>query len=392
MRVVIDNTAVHSVGRCLEGKGKGFIDMLGLLQLATQLILCEKLTVGHYECAEVEARTDAVLDRITAAGFPSGAIERRTYTPESYSKHCLNAAADFATDFADLLPQEPAVLEATAPDFGDPQIIPDVGLHQLIASDRSKAELEERAASAAERHAPGLVEYCVAGFPALWKAMRQAYKHRGEWPPEISGHLAVLLRIYANDASAHDAGAHYAPAVGRARFLRCCGNAIQARLTGLVDDTVRKLTRRPLVAPSVHLALARRAKGDPVAVLSEACALRDKAGPLRAMLADVVQRLQGGNEAGWLAFERKCIELSGLLESDLGIGAAPRFRDAIDVAFILGFPAPSLSGKALFEWLRLRWKRKKIAVLTDLSKTAAFGDKVDICYKRLLRNSSSAPA
>ena len=61
MRILVDNTGVHSVARCLEGAGKGEIDVLGLLQFATQLVFGDIILVGSFELGEVIERTNQVL-------------------------------------------------------------------------------------------------------------------------------------------------------------------------------------------------------------------------------------------------------------------------------------------------------------------------------------------
>ena len=70
------------------------------------------------------------------------------------------------------------------------------------------------------------------------------------------------------------------------------------------------------------------------------------------------------------------------LES-LKLTKAPHFRDAIDVAFVVGIPAPRISASKLLEWLRHRLRDRCIAVLTDIVKASAFAYASDRDFSKL---------
>ena len=98
MRILIDNTGVHSVGRCLEKTAKGEVDVLGSLQFAKQLIFCDTLLIGSYEHGEVTERTNRVFDVLLSIGIEHNTIERVNITEQDWVLGCLKTASDFADD------------------------------------------------------------------------------------------------------------------------------------------------------------------------------------------------------------------------------------------------------------------------------------------------------
>ena len=176
MRILIDNTGVHSVGRCLEKTAKGEVDVLGSLQFAKQLIFCDTLLIGSYEHGEVTERTNRVFDVLLSIGIEHNTIERVNITEQDWVIGCLKTASDFADDIESLLPTDVGDLLATAPDFADKSVIPDGHIHELISQDRSDSELSERSSKALKQRASGMVEYSLTASPVLWNAIRKTYK------------------------------------------------------------------------------------------------------------------------------------------------------------------------------------------------------------------------
>ena len=68
---------------------------------------------------------------------------------------------------------------------------------------------------------------------------------------------------------------------------------------------------------------------------------------------------------------------------DLGLTKAPKFRDAIEILFGLGIPVPCLSGSKIYDWVEYRWKKRKINILSGISKASAFAINQSSYYKEL---------
>ena len=120
----------------------------------------------------------------------------------------------------------------------------------------------------------------------------------------------------------------------------------------------------------------------------EACRLRESASALRSVLRELKIK-PGCNETDdALKIAHRLKEISTYVEAELGIVDAPRFADALQISFILGYPPATigLDTVRLMTWFRHRWNRRRVAVLTDLSKAAAFQGDATREYKRLLRS------
>ena len=102
MRVLVDNTGIHCVARCLERQSKEEDDLRGLLQFATQLVFCDKILVNTYESDEVRIRTSHVLDEVAAAGISTEAIECVECTQENWAKGCLQCSSTSQTQLSSL--------------------------------------------------------------------------------------------------------------------------------------------------------------------------------------------------------------------------------------------------------------------------------------------------
>ena len=71
MKLFLDNTGLHSVGRCLDGEAKGEPDVAGLLQFATQLVFSDELFYSAFESTGVAARSQSVSEKVSKLGVDS---------------------------------------------------------------------------------------------------------------------------------------------------------------------------------------------------------------------------------------------------------------------------------------------------------------------------------
>lgn len=384
---MVDNTGVHCVARCLKQHAKGEIDLLGLLQFATQVVFCNSIVVGHFESDEVRHTTDSVLLALIGLGCEPESLDRKRLDRRECADLCHIAGDLFADDFDYLFPREQAELLATVPDFGMTGDA-DASLHKLISSTHSQIELSERVERALDNYGAGVVEYAVMSSAKLFSALRAAWVRMHGWPLEVTAQFGVVFRMRMNDLLAHKHDAFYSPSVGRAKLIRQTRLAIEQRLSEVVSGAVVALTHRPLYIPSVGLALIRGANGDPHAVLAEAVRFRKKAAPLRKRLTSVVHNLEKNDIETFSALEEELRSLSRALNAELHLGAGPDLWNALDLQ-LEWLPNPSINVGMLVKWLEQRCKRRYIQVLTDLSKALAFSSDLDLQYRYLLTNITS---
>ena len=87
--------------------------------------------------------------------------------------------------------------------------------------------------------------------------------------------------------------------------------------------------------------------------------------------------------------DREIRKLGTALRKVAGLDRAPELLDAIDVLFVLGWPVPRVSLGKLAEWVAFRRQRSRIAVLTEISREAAFGGGIWPQYRQLRRTCMS---
>ena len=239
------------------------------------------------------------------------------------------------------------------------------------------------------RHkAVGAVEYMLSISPELRSAVTALMHGYPNWTDTQSYQLNVFLRYHLNDALAQQSFGTYAPAVGRAESIEQHNSFLLTSLRDLVDTVVDEFRQAPLAVPSLTTALLERSHGDPRGVLQEAIKLRVKAKHLRSWLRQHVDHLREDTPEGRFEIREQIKTLGEQLRKDVKLEESPRLSDAIDVRFVVGIPAPSVSGKKLIEWLRYRMASRYTAVLTDIVKVTAFSDIVYDDFAKLIRNCS----
>ncbi|MFA5193431.1 MAG: hypothetical protein WC740_22205, partial [Verrucomicrobiia bacterium] len=118
----IDNTAFHSAGRCFEAAGTGEVDISGLLQLASQLVISETIQISTAESEDVNKRSTAIRNVIVNRGhMPPQALILKNVPGSRFKAACNKAADRLGDDFA-LSPvsrqqKEPRTLHMAVPDL-----------------------------------------------------------------------------------------------------------------------------------------------------------------------------------------------------------------------------------------------------------------------------------
>lgn len=188
MNIFLDNTGLHSVGRCLEGQGVGEVDIKGLLQFATELIFSQNISISSFETEDIQDRSELIKVALAGAGLASKTIRIKPYTSLEYAEACERAADRFSEDFKYIFP------EVSLPIGMDPKALT-VDLrtnahldyvHSLVKQEWGPHHLEEIASTALNDKATGSVAYILSNFPSLWKRVRRAAK-MPEWTLRESG-------------------------------------------------------------------------------------------------------------------------------------------------------------------------------------------------------------
>lgn len=386
MRLWMDNTGLHSVGLCLAGQARSDVDVEGLLQFATFAGFSDSLLVNGFESVPVAQRTEQICADLPKPDDAESWIIIVPENEKSYALACETAAEDAATDMANAFCPSNADPTGLAPaDIPVRFEKAQEAILDLARKDGSLQRLEETRRGALSDRAAGAVHYMLACSADLRKAVRQISETYAPLSSVQVRQLNAFLRYYLNDALAGQNFARYSPAVARAKALRTHNEDISARLDRRVSEVVTHLQGHALGVPAIVGSLIQRAKGDPRALIEEALHAREASWPLRRWLSRRLSRADSESPEGQFTIDSTIGEIVDLLRQDLGLDKAPRFWDALEVLFVLGVPVPSLSGGKLMEWAEWRWKRRKVAVLSSLSKSAAYPRDED-AFKKLVDN------
>lgn len=329
--------------------------------------------VSDFEHSKVADKTTQTIYRLRSLGVTDSILDLVKINHDTYQIACLSAAEHAEESLVlpfRLCNRQLASLRSVC--VADAEV---ARTYDLALTEVSESVYDEVSAHALEMKAAGAVLYMLATSPRLRIAIQN---WANSLPKPDDAHFEQIdsyLRFHINAALADMNFARYGPAIPRAALLRTQHSEILQQLTDKLQAVVKEITKKPLGVPPVAAVLAQRSNGDPRGVISEALSLREKTSLLRKRLGDIIQRYDPSTPEGAFEVHREISELIDLLRMDLGLKRAPRLRDSIELLFVAGFPIPSVSGAKLLELIEFRIKRRRVAVLSELSKVSAFMDR-----------------
>lgn len=385
MKLFIDNTALHTVGRCLDGDARGEPDVAGLLQFATQLVFSDALLYSAFASTAVAARSEEFREKLSKLGIRSGELRLSPFDVTTYERTLLGAAEHLADDlqfaYSPRMAKSP-LIATSLPDLKPLEQEHYDNLHLAIKSSSDKLRHELTAAEADARLMGSGVRLLTIS-DKLWIEACRLARNRS-WRKADTSKLIVMMRCYLNQdlatllsQSEHDS-VDYSPSVARARIIQAQDAYALSKLSEAVGVAAHKLDGIELEAPPVALALALKAKGDPKGIIEEALIAREKATELRRYLRRVVDAARKEASADSEASKKDATihrlrnavrELATLLEQDLGIAPPPTLLSAFEISMIGPVPIPPL--RKMVEWAEHKWNRPRITILSEFAKTLA---------------------
>lgn len=368
MRVWLDNTGFQSVGECLNGTARSEADIDGLLQFCTFAIFSDQVVLNGFEPPAIAEQSEAIRQAIR---LPIADLRIVPETESGYAAACRRAAEDLEY----LLPSSFGETTRT----GEPLALTDIraALPRHARQFNFEQLFTEDVDLLAER-AHGAVKFMLRFSGGLREAAVRLYQDAEAWTDADTHRLNVFIRYHLNCELARAQQATYGPAIARAVMIRDENQRAIDRLMQATDDTVRKVRPKPLRIGSVASALVQRGRGEPLAMIQEAYALKEKARPLRRWISEAAA---AARDADAVTFDQMKLigEAKAALEIELGIQPTPG-QEAIEISAPLGAKIAPDEAIAVLKWLR---HRSRIAVLTDISKTAAAPHREEEYYCKL---------
>jgi hypothetical protein len=379
MRLWIDGGSLHATGRCLKRTGSRE-DALHQLHLATNIAFADQLVIGAFEGGVYQQRSEEVQKTLIGLGYEQNCIVvHKSATSDLHSIYA-SAGDNLAADLEFLVnpsdSSEPADLfETSPPQWRDMERLFDECLRKDYSADELTNLFEQN-----EHVENNALIIMFVKSDAFRKVARGLVGTVKAWTPKHSAKVATVCRMFIHEECARRAEAAYAPGKDRGKLMR---KTPEALLDGIKDlpatvySEIFKLSNTGL--PAVTAVLARRAKGSPEGLMSEALEIRQKAKSLRKHLDKILRKTAAGNVDPDVHLVREMSQLTADLRLYLQVKPPDSVFEAMDIFNMNGLIWNLLSSmrginatKLVSVFMSLR-RSRRIAVLGELTADAAVG-------------------
>jgi len=323
MELLIDNTAIHSVGRAIAGTAAGRTEFSDLLQFANQLLFADKLEVSTFEYDPIRKRTDSIRRRLRGLGVSSDILSGKGYRSSTYSAICAKAAQRLGADFDLIFPlyEGHSSRGRLWPEFTG-KLRDHLELFYSLVLHAAHTDAPEIRDPSLPEKTTSAFSYTLALDGILLEKTQRYFRGKSE---ESVGRLVTVIRQYINEEMALHRESSYAPASSRRQLIAEHSEQMSTGIGTEVYDKLRDVFEVPCLSP----VLALKAKGEPVAFIEETIRLRHEISEFR-------YALQTGN-----SIERA--DAIRFLRTLDGSTSAPRWYDAFQLHGFLPFITADIS-------------------------------------------------
>ena len=385
IKIWLDNTGIHNVGRCLDGRAKSDVDIEGFLQFAILVAFSNRMEFNPFEPEHIAERTDIIINRLGQIGVSKEVLHDSRDNQDSYALACGEAAREAAKDLRYVFLPGGDNVHGLAPELQRGQDVHS-GFLDLVDSGVSQAHLQQVLESALADKAAGAVDYMVAVNHDLRCAIREKAISCKDWSDAHTHQLGAFLRFYLNTLLGCQNHGTYAPAVGRARLVRRANLFYLDRLVDLADEITVMLRGAALPLPSLHAALVIEGKGELEAILDVACQKRERTPHIRRWLEASVEGSDEARGDYFVKAEAEMNEIRTAVFETLRRCRHPELEAPVTLQGFHGIPNPSLDPMKLATSFK-HWRlRSRFMVVTEMSALAAFDPRADEYLQRFRAN------
>jgi hypothetical protein len=389
MRLLLDNTGFHAVGRCLESLGNGRTDIDDFLRYASYLIFCEESWVSGCQPDAVTDRSDTISQFLKTLGVPEYLRSIRELSL-AHLDHAMDQASKRVfeeLELADIAPAShpSALADGLLPERRTLQIGVDDWFLEATNPMTKDSRLEELYQDATQASAGGWPVLMILRHGALRQELLSRVQHHG-WKPSDLIEFSVRMRYFMNQelAATGPSPLNYAPSAARSKLIASNASFVLDSVNRAISHASEGLDPVTLDLPPVAMALVHRSKGDPAGIISEALALRDRAKVFREHCGKLIDDISSSQVDSHRSrhelklFMRDCEQLlTGVLHRQ----AQPSLTDSLDLDFLgFGFIPNPLK---LIPWLHHKRKVRRITALLDLSYSLTDYTSNDYAYRKL---------
>lgn len=392
MPLWFDNTGLHCVGRVLDRRAQGTLDVDGFLQFASYLVFSDAVHVNAFEQIAVGARTAEVCDALAEFGLPPDALVRCAATRDEFLLAC-DQAADVCLHWIDL---------TFRPSEDSSTVVPEMprrewDLRQLL-DEAVRGTRDEEWVTKFEReegaHPATLASLYMVTRNAALRDATQGVVNSTIWTREDTGRLDTYFRVFLNDMLARQHGAIYAPSVDRARRVRTERKLVVDLVLRQLDRVAAARSLDTTALPALVRLLLQRGHGEPEGIIEAALEQREKTQVLRAWVGQLAAKLDLDPEQGFAEVCKKVEELGRDTFRAMRL-VLPTGSPVSAELSVWGAANPPVEPVLAIPLRGLQWAwggrgRRRALVLSELADAAAFVAEGDAYYEKLVRISQAS--
>jgi hypothetical protein len=393
MKVLIEHTAFHSIGKCLSGNSNSPTDIENLIQICIQIIFCDEVILSTSLPTDVIGRSGDLISKVDPnnVGAIKIGINNTSYakTPEV----CQIVADELASDIDIILSSYDSVSDSSnfMPILSENQTNQFSEISRAIQkNDRTAILTDLKEISFSEKN-DGLLSFIMSKNEELCNKILK-YAQRNTWNFDKTTRLISDVRTVLNDHLAKDAGVIYSPSVLRAREENKKFDLIVSHVYEISEEYSKRLKGPSINLPSFSDLLISQGKGDPLRIVEAALEMREAFSPLREFLNQKTKDLSFERCNAQMEVLHALNELAGVLYQTVAPGGQPGPMQMV-INTVINFSKPLAELKSVYNWSQYIINKGRIRAFTEMSQRMIFTGGVDR-YKELLlcrsqRNRSS---
>ncbi len=380
MKLWLDNTGFHAIGRCLERMAKGEPDVSEYLQFASRLVITESFAVYAHETPAILERASSMQALLAPNGFKNQDLLFESFSKQEIRAAALKAANRLGADLDFAFPPNDdyhvSGARAAFPDLSKTDSRTFDEIKDLLLRQISDSERQQSYTLAFESYAVPAQAIMLLASDRLWTSARRLARAR-DWTDNDTSRLLVHMRYYLNEELANERSSKYAPAVSRARMVAKGQECLLAELNRIIADAANAIRHvaamQPLELdlPPIAAVLANLGKGEPEGILQEALKMRAKATPLRKSFQPekMLARFSDGEQR--FQIQQDIVDLNRRLREELRLESVPSWRSFLDFRPIGDSPIPKAN--RILDFAEQKIKAARVSVLSEFAKAAAYG-------------------
>lgn len=249
MRLLVDNTLVHRVGKVVDSGPEQSIravDAVALFHMAEHILFSDEVIVSSFERTSTCERTCEIIDALHSRGFTAlpdhrSLVQVVDYADQQYTTAVSEAAWGVLDELSGISARQLKKLGHMADEATRPGGIEVPSFDQWASEEFNSRPDPERLGRLMSSRAEGAFELMILQCSPLLQRLRYLRREARHLSQLHSAALTVLLRLYVNQELARQRSVIYSPAPQRSLFASASDLLYRQRLAKIV---VEKATDR----------------------------------------------------------------------------------------------------------------------------------------------------